>query len=252
MWNGASSVQPSVPGRRVQRRGGIQHRVQRPSDSSPATASGSSARTPRSRTTTMPPPSSASRPTAAGHVAVVDADARRRCGRRGRRWRRSRRGAGRTRATKPRPTRPVPRWRSTTAILARSRSGSATAAGRGRSAAPPATRSRSGRARSRSRVPATRPTGCAGRSEEIGCTRTVPSPTRARRSARAPAAGGRPSAPARAGTAPGRAAPAGRRGARRDRAAIAQAVPLGGVSGGDGERVGGSTPAVDRARAPSS
>ena len=51
---------------------------------------------------------------------------RRRCARRGRRSSRSRRAAGRSRARGRRRCGPVPRWRSTTAIFARSRAGSAT------------------------------------------------------------------------------------------------------------------------------
>ena len=61
------------------------------------------------------------------HVVVVDADARRCCGRRGRPSSRTRRAAGRSRARSRRRPGPVAWWRSTTAILAMSRAGSAIA-----------------------------------------------------------------------------------------------------------------------------
>ena len=68
------------------------------SDSSPATGSGSSARMPRSRTTTIPPPSSAEALHRPHHVAVVDPDADDVVGVVGDRRSRSRRAAGRARA----------------------------------------------------------------------------------------------------------------------------------------------------------
>src|SRR5262245_9166077 len=91
----------------------------RASASSPATGSGSSAFTSPPSTTTMPPPSSAMRVTACtmsssllpmtmmlcASCETVDASAPR---------------CSPERATKPSPIRPVPRWRSTTAIFASS------------------------------------------------------------------------------------------------------------------------------------
>ena len=76
------------------------------------------------------------------------------CARRGRPSSRTRRAAARSPRTNPTPTRPVAWWRSTTAILARSRAGSATATpccdGR---RARCARRSGAARGRSRSRAP---------------------------------------------------------------------------------------------------
>src|SRR5437763_844602 len=108
---------------------------------SPATGRASSALMPRSCTATMPPPISPSRRAARtmsssstpatttlwASWATVEAIAPRRTPRP---W------------MNPSPTRPVPRWRSMTAILARSRSGSA-------NAAPPATRGGDGGAHHR-------------------------------------------------------------------------------------------------------
>ena len=104
----------------------------------------------------------------------------------------------------------------TTAILARSRSASATASpsrtvGRHR----PATRSRSGPARARSRGSSRRRTACAGRWARSAGSAPCGAPTPARAARPAAPARPRPSAPGRAGTARGRAAPAGRRAARR-------------------------------------
>ena len=75
------------------------------------------------RPTTMPPPISARCVDGERHVLVAHADddevVRVVCDRRGERAA----AAGRSRATKPSPIRPVARWRSTTAIFARSARG---------------------------------------------------------------------------------------------------------------------------------
>src|SRR5581483_6282088 len=125
-WKGASTVEPSSCAAATIARLRATTSSSGASDSSPATGSGSSASTCAPSTTTMPPPMFASRRTAAAiaaslipttttlcaSCATVDAIAPRR------------RPKPRT---SPRPVRPVPRWRSITAIFARSRLASATA-----------------------------------------------------------------------------------------------------------------------------
>ena len=200
------------------------------SESRPATGSGSSASTLAPSTTTIPPPMFASRAHRERHRVVAHPDdddvVRVVRDRRGERAAPEAEARARSRA----PIRPVPRWRSTTAIFARSRSGSATASpaahGRllderlgddlardepdhARAAAAPRDRGRP-RARARRRAP------CA-----------APSRAPRRAGSRRPAA--RPSARARGRSARGRGAAAGRPGsrARSRRGARARATSAG-------------------------
>src|SRR5262249_37785109 len=121
--NGVAPDQPSARAASLHSRLRRMTSASRASASSPATGSGSSAVTVPPSTTTMPPPSSPMRVTACAissalvpitmmlcaSCETVDASAPR---------------CRPERATRPRPIRPVPRWRSTTAIVASSSSGS--------------------------------------------------------------------------------------------------------------------------------
>ena len=97
------------------------------SESSPATGSGSSASTP-SALGDGDPAAELVQPPRDPRASPRRRRRRRSCcGRRGRRSSRTLRARRPKPRTKPRPTRPVSRWRSSTTIFARSRSGSATA-----------------------------------------------------------------------------------------------------------------------------
>ena len=126
VWNGEASVHPSSAAASMQPRLASTTSASGASEMIPAIGSGSSARTPRSSTTTTPPPISddraiaramswSSTPTTTMLCASCENVEARAPERRP------------NPRTSPRPIRPVPRWRSITAILARSRSGSATA-----------------------------------------------------------------------------------------------------------------------------
>jgi hypothetical protein len=126
VWNGEASVHPSLAAASMQPRLASTTSASGASEMIPAIGSGSSARTPRSSTTTTPPPISDNRamaramswsstPTTTMLCASCENVEARAPERRP------------NPRTSPRPIRPVPRWRSITAILARSRSGSATA-----------------------------------------------------------------------------------------------------------------------------
>ena len=125
-WNGASIVQPSCAAaattaceRSTTSASGASLRI-------PATGSGSSASTSPPSTATMPPPMFARRRAAVAIAASLMPTTTRLCASCESVVASAPRSSPNP-FTRPRPIRPVPRWRSTTAIFAWSRAGSASA-----------------------------------------------------------------------------------------------------------------------------
>ena len=169
---------------------------------------------------------------------------RRGCGGRAPPSRRSRRARRPKPCTKPCPTRPLPPWRSMTAIFSRSRDGSATAlAVAHRHLLDEVLASRAGRGRGRSRARAGRRRR-GGRSTRSQSTRTLggaaaAAPARRRRRARRCAATSAPPLPDQVRPQVAQVAEDDQVGATsgRDRAAVGEAEPLGGVERRHADRV---------------